>query len=50
MGIGYNALLIALYFLIVQPSIEELVGFGGAVKLGQALFAVLLAALLVRRR
>ena len=48
-GIAYNLLLIALYFLIQQPSLSELAGFGGAVKFGQALFALLLAALVVRR-
>ncbi|PSP43984.1 hypothetical protein BRC68_04420 [Halobacteriales archaeon QH_6_64_20] len=48
-GIAYNLLLIALYFVIQQPSLSELAGFGGAVKFGQALFALLLAALVVRR-
>lgn len=51
LGIGYNLLLIALYFLIQDPtlSVSWLTGFAGVVKLGQALFALVLAALLVRR-
>jgi hypothetical protein len=49
-GIGYNALLIVLYFLINQPSLSELIGLGGAVKVAQILFAALLAVLLVQRR
>lgn len=48
-GIGYNLVLIALYLLIQQPSVSDLAGFAGAVKAAQALFAVLLVALLVRR-
>ena len=48
-GVGYNLLLIALYFLIRRPSLGDLAGFGSAVKVTQALFALLLAVLLVRR-
>jgi len=48
-GIGYNLLLIALYFLIQQPSLGEIGAFAGAVKVGQVLFVLLLAVLLVRR-
>jgi hypothetical protein len=50
-GIGYNLLLIALYFLLRDPtlSLSWLAGLAGIVKLGQVLFAVLLAALLVQR-
>jgi hypothetical protein len=49
-GTGYNALLIALYFLVNPEPISGLAGLAGAVKLGQVLFIVLLAVLLVRRR
>ena len=51
-GIGYNLLLIVLYFLLQDPtlSLSWLTGLAGVVKLGQALFALLLVALLVRGR
>lgn len=51
-GIGYNLLLIGLYFLIQDPTIplSWLTDLVGVVKLGQALFVLLLAALLVRGR
>lgn len=48
-GIAYNALLIVLYFLFQQPSLAEIEPFAGAIKIGQALFAVLLGVLLIRR-
>jgi hypothetical protein len=50
-GIGYNALLIVLYFLLQSPtlSLSWLAGLAGVVKLGQALFIVLLGALLARQ-
>ena len=48
-GVVYNALLIVLYFLFQEPSLAEIQPFDGAVKIGQALFVVLLGVLLVRR-
>ena len=49
-GIGYNALLVVLYFLLNPDPASGLVGLAGAVKLGQVLFAALLGVLLVRGR
>ena len=48
-GIVYNVLLIALYFLFQQPSLAEIEPFAGVVKIGQALFVVLLGVLLTGR-
>ena len=49
-GIGYNLLLIALYFLLQDPSISFgwLASLGGLVKTGQAIFAALLGVLLAQ--
>ena len=48
MGIGYNALLFVLYFVINGIDVSELIGLAGIVKLAQAVFVVLLGALIGR--
>ncbi|PSP75568.1 hypothetical protein BRC86_03200 [Halobacteriales archaeon QS_3_64_16] len=49
-GIGYNLLLIALYFLLRDPSIALgwFASLGGIVKIGQAVFAAVLGVLLAQ--
>ena len=49
-GVGYNALLIVLFFLIKGVEVSELVGVAGVVKLAQVVFIVLLGAIIARDR
>ena len=48
MGIGYNALLVVLFFLIKGVEVSELIGFAGVVKLVQIVLIVLLGVILAR--